>query len=39
MKTHKDLDVWKRSIDFVTHIYEATKGYPKEELRFQFLQT
>jgi four helix bundle protein len=32
MKTHKDLDVWKKSIDFVTHVYEVTKGYPKEEL-------
>ena len=32
MKTHKDLEVWKRSIEFVTIIYEVTKAYPKEEL-------
>lgn len=32
MKTHKDLEVWKRSIDFVTLIYEETKKFPKEEL-------
>ena len=31
MKTHKDLDVWKKSIDFVTHVYEVTKGFPKDE--------
>lgn len=31
MKTHKDLDVWKLSIDFVTEIYAKTKSYPKEE--------
>ncbi len=32
MKTHKDLDVWKRSIKFVTSIYQITKSFPKEEL-------
>jgi four helix bundle protein len=32
MKTSKDLDVWKKSIDFVTHVFEVTKGYPKEEV-------
>jgi four helix bundle protein len=32
MKTHKDLDVWKNSIDFVTEIYRITKEFPKEEL-------
>lgn len=32
MKTHKDLEVWKKSIDFVTHIYGVTKEYPKDEL-------
>ncbi|MDP1725493.1 MAG: four helix bundle protein [Bacteroidota bacterium] len=30
--THKDLEVWKKSIDFVTRIYDLTKEYPKEEL-------
>jgi four helix bundle protein len=32
MKTHKDLIVWQKSIDFVTEIYRVTKSYPKDEL-------
>ena len=32
MKTHKDLNVWKNSIDFVTKIYKMTSLFPKEEL-------
>ncbi len=32
MKTHKDLDIWIKSIDFVTRIYSITKQFPKEEL-------
>jgi len=32
LKTHKDLNVWKRSVDFVTKLYETTKYFPKEEL-------
>ena len=32
MKTHKDLDVWKRSIVLVISIYKATSTFPKEEL-------
>lgn len=32
MRTHKDLDVWKKSIDFVTMVYEVTNGFPKSEL-------
>ena len=31
-RTHKDLDVWKNSISFVTSIYRVTKFFPKEEL-------
>jgi len=31
MKTHKDLDVWKLSIDFVTDIYKVTSSFPKED--------
>jgi len=30
--THKDLDLWKDSIKFVTYVYEVTKKFPKEEL-------
>lgn len=32
MKTHKDLDVWKNGIEYVTKIYEKTSSFPKEEL-------
>lgn len=31
-KTHKDLDVWKNSINFVTEIYKLTGNFPKEEI-------
>ena len=31
MKTHKDLIVWKKSIDFVTDIYKETNAFPKQE--------
>ena len=32
MKTHHDLTVWKKSIEFVTNVYQITKGFPKEEI-------
>ncbi len=32
MKTHKELDVWKNSIDLVVEIYKVTNGLPREEL-------
>lgn len=32
MKTHKDLDVWKKSIVLVASIYKTTSSFPKEEL-------
>ncbi|MCA4782191.1 four helix bundle protein [Empedobacter stercoris] len=32
MKTHKDLEVWKKSVDFVTTIYSETQNFPKEEI-------
>ena len=32
MKTHKDLDVWIKSIDLVTRIYKETNSFPKSEL-------
>ena len=31
MKTHKDLIVWQKSIDFVTELYKETSNFPKEE--------
>ncbi len=32
MKTHKDLNVWLKSIDLVTCIYKETNSFPKSEL-------
>lgn len=32
MKTHKDLQVWQRSLDLVEKIYKITREFPKEEL-------
>ena len=31
MKTHKDLEVWKDSIDLVAMVYTETKTFPEEE--------
>ena len=31
VNTHHDLDVWKRSIPYVTKIYELTETFPSEE--------
>jgi four helix bundle protein len=31
MRTHENLDVWKKAVDFVVDIYRATDGFPKEE--------
>ena len=30
--THKDLDVWKLSVDLVVDIYRLTESFPKNEL-------
>ena len=32
LKTHKDLDVWKSSINFVTNIYKITDTFPEKEV-------
>ena len=32
MATHKELDVWKSSIELTKTIYEETKKFPKEEI-------
>ncbi len=32
MRTHKDLEVWKRSIEFVSKIYLITGSFPKAEI-------
>ncbi len=31
MKTHKDLDIWKKGIDLVADVYKFAKRFPKEE--------
>ena len=31
MGTHKELDVWKMSVDFVVDIYSLTKDFPVDE--------
>ena len=31
MRPHEKLDVWKKAIDFVLSIYEATQSLPKDE--------
>lgn len=32
MKSHKDLEIWKRSVALVTFIYEVTQSFPREEI-------
>ena len=32
MRSHKDLDAWKKSMDLVDSIYKVTKSFPNEEL-------
>jgi len=32
LKTHKDLDAWKQSLDLVEMVYKVTKEFPQEEL-------
>ena len=31
VKTHKDLDVWKKSMDLVEEVYRFTQGFPGSE--------
>lgn len=31
MRCHKDLDVWKRSMDLVAEIYQLTQTWPADE--------
>jgi four helix bundle protein len=31
MRPHEDLDVWKKSIDFVVEIYKMTESFPADE--------
>lgn len=32
IRTHKDLDVWKKSIELAQEIYRFTKNFPQEEI-------
>ena len=31
IKSHKDLEVWKKSVELVTNVYEISSEFPKEE--------
>jgi four helix bundle protein len=31
MKTHRDLNVWKNSINLIVDVYQITRQFPKEE--------
>ena len=31
LKGHRDLNVWKKSLDLVEELYKCTKDFPKEE--------
>ncbi|MDD9880588.1 MAG: four helix bundle protein [Candidatus Marinimicrobia bacterium] len=31
LKTHKDLDVWKKSMDLVEEVYRFTQSFPVSE--------
>jgi len=32
VKTHKDLDIWKRGMSLVEQVYSVTQTFPKEEM-------
>jgi len=32
LKTHKDLEVWQKSIALVTAVYKLTQSFPKDEI-------
>jgi four helix bundle protein len=32
IRNHKDLEVWKKSIELVKEIYQITRDFPKDEL-------
>jgi len=32
IRNHKDLEVWKKSIDLVSNIYKITESFPNKEL-------
>jgi four helix bundle protein len=32
IKTHKDLDVWKESMNLAEEVYKLTESFPKEEI-------
>ena len=32
MNNHKDLDVWRKSVELVVEIYRVTEAFPKKEI-------
>ncbi|MGH9523740.1 MAG: four helix bundle protein [Terriglobales bacterium] len=39
MQGHRDLIVWQKSMQFVTHVHQVTKRYPKDETFALSIQT
>jgi len=35
MATHKDLEIWKLSIEFATRIYKTTQSFPSKEILYE----
>jgi len=31
-KPHRELTVWQKSVDFIIHVYDLTKKFPKSEM-------
>ena len=31
MRTHENLEVWKKAVDFVVLVYKGTENFPSEE--------
>jgi len=32
IRNHKDLEVWKKSVDLVSNIYKITESFPNKEI-------
>lgn len=39
LKTHKDLDVWKKAVELAENVYWMTARFPKEEVYGLSMQT
>ncbi|MCK4983723.1 MAG: four helix bundle protein [Victivallaceae bacterium] len=32
LRTHRDLEAWKKAMDFAEMVFQATKKFPREEV-------